>query len=97
MNASRGKGRIGIHVAGIEVVSIGCGFQRCSRPFAVATVPLRHLGKNARLYSVGTRARNSWYRRSTRASRLAVTNNFTGASGQITVPMSRPSSTAPDA
>src|SRR3977135_1272113 len=47
-----GEGRIGIHVAGIEKVSIGCGFQRCSRPFAVATVPLRHLGKNARFYSV---------------------------------------------
>jgi len=39
------EGRIGIHVAGIEKVSIGCGFQRGSRPFAVATVPLRHLGK----------------------------------------------------
>src|SRR5262249_15899950 len=42
------------------------------------------------------RSRNSWYRRSARALVLAVTNNFTGASGQITVPMSRPSSTAPD-
>jgi hypothetical protein len=26
---------------------------------------------------------------------LAVTNSFTGASGQMTVPISRPSSTAP--
>src|SRR5476651_1120517 len=49
---SRGEGRIGIHVAGIERPGIGCGFKRCCRPFAVATVPLRHLGKNARFYSV---------------------------------------------
>src|SRR5690348_14276646 len=46
------EGRIGIHVAGIEKPSIGCGFEGGSRPFAVATVPLCHLGKNARLYSV---------------------------------------------
>src|SRR6187455_1798498 len=49
---SRGEGRIGIHVGGIEKPGIGRGSKRCSRPFAVATVPLRHLGKNARLYSV---------------------------------------------
>ena len=34
-------------------------------------------------------------RRIARALTLAVTNSFTSASGQITVPMSRPSSTAP--
>ena len=49
---SSGKRRVGIHVAGIEKPGIGCGFKRSSRPFAVATVPLRHLGKNARFYSV---------------------------------------------
>ncbi len=42
------------------------------------------------------RSRNSWCRRSARASGLAVTNSFIAASGQITVPISRPSSTAPD-
>ena len=36
-------------------------------------------------------------RRSARASGLAVTKSFTGASGKTTVPMSRPSSTALDA
>src|SRR3954465_3525859 len=49
---SGGEGRIGIHVAGIEKPGIGRGSKWCSRPFAVATVPLRHLGKNARFYSV---------------------------------------------
>ena len=41
------------------------------------------------------RSRTSMNRRSARASRLAVMNSFTCASGAITVPMSRPSSTAP--
>ena len=41
------------------------------------------------------RARNSARRRSARASGAAVRNIFTGASGRTTVPMSRPSSTAP--
>ena len=37
----------------------------------------------------------SRWRRFARASTLAVTNSFASASGAITVPMSRPSSTAP--
>ncbi len=40
---------------------------------------------------------NCRYRRSARTSGLAVTNSLAVASGQITVPMSRPSSTAPPA
>ena len=39
--------------------------------------------------------RSSCQRRRARAAGLAVTNSFTGASGKTTVPMSRPSSTAP--
>ena len=41
------------------------------------------------------RSRNSLARRRARASGLAVTKSFTAASGQTTVPMSRPSITAP--
>ena len=40
-------------------------------------------------------ARSSSQRRRARSARLAVTNSFAAASGKITVPMSRPSSTAP--
>ena len=48
------------------------------------------------LRSAGTPlACSSCQRRRARSSRLAVTNSFTPASGKITVPMSRPSSTAP--
>ena len=43
------------------------------------------------------RCRNSLWRRSARASALAVRKNFTSASGNTTLPISRPSSTAPAA
>ena len=45
--------------------------------------------------AVAPRPRNSRRRRSARISGLAVMNSLTVASGQIAVPMSRPSSTAP--
>ena len=53
-----------------------------------------HLGQLGRSTPL---ARSSSQRRRARSARLAVTNSFTGASGKITVPMSRPSSTAPRA
>ena len=47
--------------------------------------------------AVMPRPSSSRMRRPARTSGVAVTNNFTVASGAITVPMSRPSSTAPPA
>ena len=56
----------------------------------------RRMSASTSASSTGSpRPRNSSARRRARTSGVAVTKIFTSASGQITVPMSRPSSTAP--
>ena len=84
-----------IQIGGVEQVRIRGGFQRRDGPVRVALVAPEDIGED-RASSTGCPiASNSSARRRARTSGAAVTKIFTSASGQMTVPMSRPSSTAP--
>jgi len=84
-----------IQMGVIEQVSIRCRFQGCNGPVLVAFVPLRISARTAASSASSPRALASRVRRRARDLGSATTKIFTSACGQITVPMSRPSSTAP--
>ena len=95
--AGRAEHRVAIVAGGIEGDRVGRRRERGVGPPRIPLVAgadfLLHGGRIGRDPPPGEFQRAA----PGAASRLAVTNNFTVASGKITVPMSRPSSTAPRA
>ena len=85
-----------IQMRGIEQVRIGGGFERGDRPRGVALVAAQDVGEDLGLARLARRPPAAPGRGGGRAlGAVAVTKILTSASGKMTVPMSRPSSTAP--
>ena len=84
-----------IQMRGIEQVRVGRGLERRGAPPRIALVAPQHVGQDLALVGLLARARSSSSAAAARTSGVATTKIFTSAPGEITVPMSRPSSTAP--
>jgi len=90
----RAKGRFYVEVAGVERHRVCGGLSGAPRG-AVAFVAPLHIRENGRIIDFLAASRQLQRTPLRPGLRVAVTKIFTRAPGQITVPMSRPSSTAP--
>ena len=92
----RGERRLDIEVAGVEQIGIVRAFQWRGAPPGIAFVAAADFRQDFGVVDLDAGPiRSSAARRAARTSGVAVTKIFTSAFGQITVPMSRPSMTAP--
>ena len=90
-----GEGAVRIEGGGVDQDGVGGAAEGADGAVLVLRVALGDLGGDGGAVDVDAAPRSSRKRRSARAAGEAVTKSFTGASGKMTVPMSRPSMTAP--
>ena len=82
-------------VGRVQDRGVGGSLERRCRPRGVARVALLEFAQKTFKLTEIPFSINCLWRRRARSSALAVTNTLTGASGNTTVPMSRPSATSP--
>ena len=88
--------RVYTQMRGIEQVRVGRLLQGGRGAPGIALVAPQQVGQDVLLVTVSPRACSSSDARAERAlPGVATTNSFTSAPGAMTVPISRPSSTAP--
>ena len=87
--------RLDVEVRGIEHVGIGGRLERGGGPARVALVAAQDVGEHLRLVDIAAGRPQLGGAPARARLGVAVTKIFTSASGKTTVPMSRPSSTAP--
>ena len=93
----RRKNRIGIEPAGVDDDRIACRLERSHGAAGITPVALLHVPQNAAIYNFQAAFPQLLKAPRGTNSTAAVTNSLIGACGQTTVPISRPSSTAPGA